>query len=495
MGVYGLRTAAHAAIWWRRKAQWLRPSEERAPLLEASPSSFPHVVVQLPIYNEHAVAARAIHAAAALDWPRDRLVIQVLDDSTDETCAIIDTAAATQRRKGIDVRVLRRRSRAGFKGGALAIGTAAASSAHTSPLLAILDADFVPEPEWLRRMVPHLLADPGLACLQSRWGHRNEDERPLTRAQGLALDAYFVVEQSARSAAGWCLNFNGSGGIWRAEAIRAAGGWRGDTLTEDVDLSYRAQLVGWRIGFRPEIEVPGELPTTMCAFQRQQRRWARGTIQCLIRLAPAIVRSEWSVGRKAHALLSLSNHLVQPALLLLLLGAPALLWWQPALHPMLLLLTAVSLGQPGVVAAAQTWLHGRKGRALMWSFGWLAILGAGMVVNGSLAVWRGAFAGPGTFERTPKRGEGMAPGEGTQTSALAPKILDAQSVAELGLAAWAAAGLGLALSRGAWGSVPFLMMFALGLAWTGGATTWERYTASHASRRRAIVGAELSERA
>jgi membrane glycosyltransferase len=472
VGAYGARSALHGWLWWR----WERDQRTRAqspapmapPSLPAARSErtaageAPIVTVQLPIYNERAVAARAIAAACRLRWPKDRLEIQVLDDSTDDTRAIVDAAARAGRRDGIDVQVLRRDHRTGFKGGALAAGTAAARG----ELLAILDADFVPPSDLLETLTRALAADPGLGCVQARWAHLNEDERALTRAQALALDAYFVIEQTARAAFGLCLNFNGSGGLWRREAIAAAGGWRGDTLTEDVDLSYRAQLAGWRIAFLPRQGVPGELPATMLAFKRQQTRWARGTVQCLRRLSPRIVRArDWSTGRKLHALLCLSNHFVQPILLLLLLGTPLLLWLRPTLHPMLLLLTLLSLGQPGMIAAAQRWLHGPAWPARFLAFPVLAVLGAGMTVNGSMGVWLGLTGGPGTFERTPKRGEGAR-------TPMVPATLGQASL-ELALALWALLGLTMALSLRAWGSVPFLLIYATGLAWVGGLSLWE----------------------
>ncbi|MBZ0289226.1 MAG: glycosyltransferase, partial [Anaerolineae bacterium] len=222
---------------------------------------WPTVVVQLPIYNERYVVGRLLNAVAALDYPRDRLIVQVLDDSSDDTSELAAEHAAALAKTGLNIQHVRRENRTGYKAGALAYGL----SLVDSELVVVLDADFVPAPDFLRRTVPYLAADPGLGMVQTRWGHLNPFNNLLTLGQTLALDGHFVVEQTARSRAGWLMSFNGSGGVWRAQCIKDAGGWRDLTLTEDLDLSYRAQLAGWRFLYLPDVVVPGELPPQIAA--------------------------------------------------------------------------------------------------------------------------------------------------------------------------------------------------------------------------------------
>ena len=235
----GLYTAGQAILLWR---YWrTRRARPYAPPL----AELPTVAVQLPLYNEAHVAGRLIEAAAALDYPRDKLLIQVLDDSTDSTAHLVARKLAQLEEAGVRAQHLRRKERLGFKAGALAAGVRQCDS----EVIAIFDADFVPAPDFLRRTLPHLMAQPDIGIVQSRWGHLNADENSLTRAQELSIDTHFVIEQTARNRSGWLIPFNGTGGVWRRSCIEAAGGWSADTLTEDLDLSYRAQMAGWRSVF------------------------------------------------------------------------------------------------------------------------------------------------------------------------------------------------------------------------------------------------------
>lgn len=479
---YAVRIAVHTWLFARQRGQPCEPARSAS-------TSPPMVTVQLPIFNELAVAARAIDAACRLRWPAGHIEIQVLDDSDDETRQIVDASVAAWAARGIDIRVVRRRSRAGFKAGALQAGLRRAEG----DALAIFDADFVPPPDFLERTVP-FLAD-GVAAVQARWTHLNAGDGALTRIQALALDSYFVVEQSARARAGLALNFNGSAGVWRREAIEAAGGWRGDTVTEDVDLSYRAQLAGWRIVFLPEVTAPAELPATCLAFKRQQRRWARGTVQCAMRLAAPIWHSGWSPAKRVHALASLSNHVVQPILLLMLLGLPALLVLHPNIHPLVGLLSITALNVPGQHALAQHALLGHPAWIRkMAMIPLLASIGVGMSLNGTLAVI-GAFRAGGEFHRTPKRGGGAAAAEAAtgpglaasrvpdDAPVLAPEdgrseaayrlSLDGQSIAESILAFYSLAVLVAAIASGAWGLVPLASTASVGYAWIATASLGE----------------------
>jgi len=298
--------AAHMIVLFVA-AVWPRAPRPAAP----PPAEWPAVLVQLPLFNERYVVERVIDAAAALDYPAGRLFIQVLDDSTDDTSALARARIAHHRARGVNIAYLHRQRREGFKAGALAAGLAAEPCGE---FVAVFDADFAPPAEFLRRLVPDFLTDPRLGLMQARWEHLNADHNPITRAQALAFDSYFSVEQVARSRADWPLNFNGSAGVWRRACIEDAGGWQGDTLAEDFDLSYRAQLRGWRFDYRAEVTAAAELPPTVLAVKRQQFRWAKGAFQVLGKLgmdwmaAPHSGEREPQRGSPAQAPLAPAPH-------------------------------------------------------------------------------------------------------------------------------------------------------------------------------------------
>ena len=246
----------------------------------------PKVTVQLPVYNELYVVERLIDAVCQFDYPKERLEIQVLDDSTDETAYVAKARVAYYRGLGVDVHYLHREARTGYKAGALAAGLKVAKG----ELIAIFDADFVPRPDFLKQTVHHFV-DPGVGMVQARWGHLNRDYSLLTRVQTILLDAHFVLEHGGRNRARCFFNFNGTAGLWRRQAIEEAGGWQHDTLTEDMDLSYRAQLRGWRFVFVPDVVAPAEIPVSMNAFKSQQHRWSKGSIQTARKLLPKILAS------------------------------------------------------------------------------------------------------------------------------------------------------------------------------------------------------------
>jgi len=247
----------------------------------------PRVLVQLPLFNEGDLVERILEAVMGLDWPRDRLEIQVLDDSIDGSLAVSQRAVAALKQQGVNIELLHRVQRTAFKAGALAAGL----ERSETPFVAIFDADFIPPPDFLQRTVGALVANPDLAYVQTRWGHLNRDESLLTRIQARLLDSHFGVEQEARWRLGLPLPFNGTCGLWRRAAIDEAGGWDGDTLTEDLDLSLRANLAGWRSGFMGDLVVPGSLPTSARAWRVQQFRWTKGFVQCFIKLTPLVWRS------------------------------------------------------------------------------------------------------------------------------------------------------------------------------------------------------------
>jgi cellulose synthase/poly-beta-1,6-N-acetylglucosamine synthase-like glycosyltransferase len=274
-------------------ARWRTP----LPPVKVEDRDLPHVLVQIPVFNEAEMVAEALESAAALDWPRDKLHIQLLDDSTDETSAIAAAAAKQLRGEGLDVLHLRRENRSGYKAGALAAGLAL----NDAPIIAMLDVDFRPPSNWLRATVPYLLADPKAGFLQSRCEFSNYRTNWLTRVQGLMLDSHFVMEQATRYRAGWLFQFNGTGGLWRRAAVIEAGGWSGDSLCEDLDLTVRAGLADWHGIFLMEPSVPGLVPEQVRHWRVQQRRWSNGFVQVARKLFNEVWASHWSVFRKMSA--------------------------------------------------------------------------------------------------------------------------------------------------------------------------------------------------
>ena len=303
--------------WHRYYLVYLyRKHRDRRPAPLGTFETLPRVTVQLPIYNEMYVAERLIAAVCRLDYPRELLEIQVLDDSVDETTAVAERAVRRHAAAGIHITCLHRANRTGYKAGALEAGLHVAAGEY----VAIFDADFIPSPDFLRRSI-QFFTDPKVAMVQARWGHINEDYSLLTKIQSILLDGHFVLEHGSRSRAGLFFNFNGTAGIWRRSAIEDAGGWQHDTLTEDLDLSYRAQLRGWQFVFLQDLIAPAELPVEMNAFKTQQHRWAKGSIQTCRKVLPHVLRSNLPLGVKAEACFHLTanfNYLLMGVLSLLL---------------------------------------------------------------------------------------------------------------------------------------------------------------------------------
>src|SRR6266508_55297 len=279
------------------------------------PKSWPCVTVQLPMFNEKYIVERLLHAVTQLDYPAERLQIQVLDDSTDDTHALVAKLVEDYQARGVNIELIHRVDRKGDKAGALNNGVQTA----TGELIAIFDADFVPKPDWLKRTVPSF-QNPKLGCLQTRWGHTNQQYNSLTRAEAMGIDGHFIIEQTVRSRNGFFLNFNGTAGLWRLACIEDAGGWQWDTLTEDLDLSYRAQMRGWKIDYLPDVVVPAELPAHVEAFKNQQFRWAKGSFQVVRKILPRIFddsKLPWHI--RLLALLHLTGYGVHPLMLSLLI--------------------------------------------------------------------------------------------------------------------------------------------------------------------------------
>ena len=452
LALYGLHRLALVAVYLRTR--------NRSPVRPADPEEWPLVTAQLPLYNEMYVARRLIEAACRLDYPKDRLEIQVLDDSTDETSDIVAGVVEEQRGLGIDVRHLRRADRHGFKAGALAEGLRQARG----ELIAVFDADFVPQPEFLKSTVPHF-ADPGLGMVQGSWAHINRGYSLLTRAQAILLDGHFLIEHTARNRGGCFFNFNGTAGIWRRQAIEGPGGWQHDTLTEDLDLSYRAQLAGWRFLYLPELAVPSELPVDVNGFKGQQYRWTKGSIQTGRKLLGRILKAPLPWRVKLEAVIHLTNNASYALMVVLaLLIFPAMLIRRgtPVLN---LLAIDLPLFLAATVSVVVFYLASQTAAGLDWrrQVRYLPAvlgLGIGLSVNNARAVLSGLFQRGGTFHRTPKyrierRGEDW----------LGKRYRPGRSLwglAELVLALYFAGCLAYAVSERMWASLPFLYLFVQG---------------------------------
>jgi cellulose synthase/poly-beta-1,6-N-acetylglucosamine synthase-like glycosyltransferase len=329
--------------------------------------------------------------------------VQLLDDSTDETTALAAACVERYRAQGLDVELLHRQQRPGFKAGALA----AAMPQVKGELIAIFDADFIPAPDFLRRTVPAMLANEQIGFLQTRWSHLNAPYSLLTQAQALALDGHFVVEQTVRQRSGWFFGFNGTAGLWRRRCIEDAGGWQADTLCEDLDLSYRAQLRGWQGLYLPDVDAPAEIPPQLAAFKRQQSRWATGSIQTFRKLAWPVARSSRPLMHKIEGLIHLGAYFCHPLMVLLLLLTLPLLWFgDPAANPLRWLLAYLglaSVGPPLLYAISQWELYRGQGwlRRLA-ALPLLVLLGTGLALSNTVAVARGLSGRPVDFRRTPK---------------------------------------------------------------------------------------------
>lgn len=415
---------------------------------------WPYVAIQLPLYNECHVVARLIDAMAALDYPRDRLLIQVLDDSNDDTPRIVTARIAKLRRKGINIQHVRRENRVGYKAGALAYGLTLLPPEYT--LTAIFDADFVPKRDFLKRTVPHFSADPKLGIVQGRWGHLNPGENLLTRAQAMAIDLHFAVEQVARNRSGLLLTFNGTGGVWRTDCIKEAGGWSAETLCEDLDLSYRAQLKGWHYLYLPDVVVPGEIPPTIAAYKTQQTRWSKGCNQALIKLIVPLWRARVSLPKRIMATQHLIQYLPHFVTLVMLLLTPPMIASGMLKKLPLAALGIAGLGLPMIQVTAQAALYRDWPRRLVyWPF--LILLGTGITVNNARAAldaFRSAITHkPGEFIRTPKFGG--------KIGAYAAKN-DFTTWLELALGIYAIYGISLARKL-APEMVPYLALYAVSL--------------------------------
>ena len=456
-GLFGLLT-----LWL-----YLRHYKEPTPTVQdPTQDDWPVVTVQLPVYNEPLVIERLIDYAVALDYPRERLHIQVLDDSTDQTTEFARARVAHHAATGAWIEHIHREQRTGYKAGALQAGLDQAGG----ELIAIFDADFLPQRDFLRQTVPHLLNDTRLGMVQTRWGHLNSEYTPLTRAQAISLDKHFAIEQLVRHRANLFPKFNGSGGIWRADCIRAAGGWLADTVCEDLDLSTRAQLDGWRFLFLPDVVSPAELPPQMTAFKIQQARWAKGSLQCVGKFWRGILVSRrHSLLARFYALVSMTGYLAHPMLLSLLLLLPPLLYWGYDFSPLLAAASAAGIAQPLLFVLSQQTIYPNWPRRAAAGLPALALVAVGLAPTNTWSIIEAIVRRDHVFYRTPKFN--LMPGRGGRWNRASlrghfPTRFSPLILAELGLALYACLGVAVALSTGSIGSVPFLLLCAAGLGYT-----------------------------
>ena len=379
----------------------------RRPKVKQRFADLPLVTVQLPVFNEMHVVERLLTSVSKLDYPMEKLQIQLLDDSTDETTEIARKEVEKLRVQGFDAEMIHREDRTGFKAGALENGLVTAKGDYVF----ILDADFVPNPDVLRKTI-HYFTDDGIGLIQTRWGHLNRNYNLLTRVQAMFLDGHLELEQTARNRSGRFFTFNGTGGIWRKECIADAGGWEHDTLTEDMDLSYRAQLRNWRFIFLNEVETPAELPVDMDGFKSQQHRWTKGSIQCCKKVLPAIWRSKFPLYVKLEA----TAHLTSNFAWLLLMVLCFLIFPNTKYQPEMSIWVKALIHIPIFIFAsgaviffyvmAQKALHPKSWWKEIIYLPCLLALGIGMSINNARAVMEALLNMESGFVRTPKYGIG-----------------------------------------------------------------------------------------
>ena len=467
LAIYGWHRYYLVYLYTKHKAQ------APAPLPELS--NLPRVTVQLPIFNEMYVADRLIDAVCELDYPSELLEIQVLDDSTDETTSIAEHAVRRHALRGVNIRYLHRVDRKGYKAGALEAGLAQS----TGEFIAIFDADFIPHQDFLQRTLPYFATDRQIGMVQARWGHINQDYSLLTKIQSILLDAHFVLEHGARNRSGCFFNFNGTAGVWRREAIAAAGGWQHDTLTEDLDLSYRAQLAGWRFIFLPDVVSPAEVPVEMNSFKSQQHRWAKGSIQTCMKLLPRILRSNQPLGVKAEAFFHLSanfNYLLMSLLSILMFPA---MWvrynmgWTEMLIIDVPLFCAATASIAVFYVKAQRELYGDWRQRLKY-LPFLMSIGIGLSVNNTRAVLEALFHKQSEFARTPKYGIEQDSDEWVGKKY--HQSVGVQPLIELALGLYFSATVFYALVNQIYATLPFLMLFQIGFLYTGLLSILQQYT-------------------
>src|SRR5688572_21365178 len=439
--------------------------KDRVPGPPPPVDEWPIVTVQLPVYNEMYVVDRLIAAVGELDYPADRLEIQVLDDSTDETRDIAELAVRRLASRGFDIKHLHRTDRTGYKAGALEAGMAVARGTH----IAIFDADFIPPSDFLRKTVPYFNEE-RVAVVQARWGHLNQSYSLLTKVQAIMLDGHFVLEHGGRNRSGCFFNFNGTAGVWRRAAIIDAGGWQHDTLTEDLDLSYRAQLRGWKFIFLPDLVSPAEVPVEMNAFKSQQHRWAKGSIQTCRKVLPHILLADLPLKVKVEAFFHLTanfNYLLMIALSLLMFPAMVVRYemgWTEMLVIDIPLFAAATLSVFNFYLISQRETY-PDWRSRVRYLPVVMAIGIGLAVNNAKAVLEALFGGAGEFTRTPKYGIERRQDDWQHKKY--HQSMPVQPFIEVGLGLYFTVTVFYALANGIYGTLPFLLLFQFGYLYLG----------------------------
>jgi cellulose synthase/poly-beta-1,6-N-acetylglucosamine synthase-like glycosyltransferase len=458
LSVYGSHRYFMAYLYYRHKYN--------VPVPRARFDDLPPVTVQLPVFNEMYVVERLIGAVCQLDYPADRLEIQVLDDSTDETTGIARRCVEHWRSRGVDIHYIHRTNRQGFKAGALENGLRTAKG----QFVAVFDADFVPTPDFVRKTV-HFFTDDRIGMVQVRWEHLNRGLSTLTQVQGMMLDGHFVIEHTARNRSGRFFNFNGTAGIWRRSTIADAGGWQHDTLTEDLDLSYRAQLAGWKFVFLPEVAAPAEIPADMRAFKGQQHRWAKGSIQTALKLLPLIRRSDLPYAVKKEAFFHLTANVAYLLMIPLAILMPLTVvvrvsqGWIEVLLLDLPFFAAATMSVCVFYVASQREIHASLWQRVKY-LPFLMAVGIGMSVNQARAVVEALVGHETGFLRTPKSGVGGGAKAATPRRRYRMAV-SLQPFLELTLAAYFTLAVVWVLDRGVWYSLPFLILFQFGFGYVG----------------------------
>jgi len=458
LSVYGIHRLVICYLFLRYKDQRVQPLRQWEHL--------PLVTVQLPIFNEYYVGKRLLGAVSKIDYPREKLQIQILDDSNDETRIVLERESKTLRKAGFDVAYIYRKDRIGFKAGALAAGLEAAKG----EFIFILDADFVPPPCVLLETI-HYFTNPKIGMVQMRWGHLNRHYSFLTRIQAILLDGHFLLEQTARCRSGRFFNFNGTAGIWRKSCIETSGGWHYDTLTEDLDLSYRAQMGGWKFLFLPDIVVPAELPVDMNGFQSQQHRWTKGSVQTCKKLLPRLWKSDIPLPIKLESTVHLvSNFSYLLLLLLCLLILPnSFAATHSAIYVLLVdipIFVTTSISILFFYIVSQRYVNPNGWLKEVWLFPMLLALAAGMSINNARGVVEAIFNHQSEFKRTPKCG--IKSGFNSRRLKTRPRywpLCSALPIAEVLFAIYFGFCVGMAILNGQWFSIPFLLVFLIGFSY------------------------------
>jgi len=460
---YGIQCYVQTYLFLRKRKKVIPVQAEKMKYYYSvsDESQFPKVVTQLPMYNEKAVAIRVIDAVAAMDYPKSRHEIQILDDSNDETIGFVNDAVARHRENGINISVIRRTDRTGFKAGALQNGL----DYTDAEFVAIFDADFVPHPDFLKKSMAFFHNRPKIGLVQGRWAHLNRNASLITRGQALGMDGHFMIEQAARSWNGLYMNFNGTCGIFRRKAIETSGGWQHDTLTEDMDLSYRMQIEGWETEYVPGIEVPGEIPEDINAFKNQQFRWAKGSIQTALKIIPLLLKKKTSPFKFSQAILHLTHYSVHPLMLLLaLLTMPVLYYVKVYLPPfwfacLIFCMILATSGPSTMYMVAQHYL-GNKVRKQLLLIPAMMLIGTGLAVNNGKAVLEALFRMESPFNRTPKKGE-------SKGKASYRPIKDISCVIEILIGIYCLVSFQMYLGFTNFLVSPFLMLYAAGFLFVG----------------------------